>query len=58
MSDGFGLEKNARLAAARQQVAAPTETAPLDPEFPYHVDPFPAAMLGVPAVPPATNNKP
>lgn len=37
---GFGLDKNARLAATREQQAEDNRPEPLDPPFPYRVVSF------------------
>ena len=39
-NDGFGLDKNARLTALREQRAEDNRPAPLDPPFPYRVVSF------------------
>lgn len=39
-SAGFGLDKNARLAATREKQADDNRPAPLDPPFPYRVVSF------------------
>ena len=38
--DGFGLNKAARLKAERQKEITAGQPAPLDPDFPYRVQPF------------------
>jgi hypothetical protein len=35
--DGFGLDKNARLAAERAEAEEEARREPLDPPFPYRV---------------------
>lgn len=44
-SDGFGLDKDARLAAQRAAAAAQAKALTLDPAFPYIAMPFPVALL-------------
>lgn len=39
-NNGFGLDKDARLAALREQRAEENRPAPLDPPFPFRVVSF------------------
>lgn len=45
--DGFGLDKSARLAAARerQEAEQAAAAASLDPPFPYRIIPFDPAFF-------------
>lgn len=44
--DGFGLNKAARLKKEREDAAAAAQPPPLDPVFPYRVEPFDPLFFG------------
>ena len=45
ISDGFGLDKEARLTDQRDKKAVANKAPALDPDFPYRVEPFPYADI-------------
>lgn len=44
---GYGLNKAARLQAKRDEKAAEDEPPPLEPDFPYQVQPFDPLFFGI-----------
>ena len=51
MSDGFGLDKAARLTAKHEAEAEADKPPPLEPEFPWLCEAFVPAFFGIPADP-------
>ena len=51
MSDGFGFDKDARLAQRRADKAEKEKPEPLEPVFPFTVIPFDPAFFNMPANP-------
>lgn len=47
--DNFGLQKSARLEALRRERDEGKKVAPLEPEFPWTLLPFPASFFGAAA---------
>lgn len=44
--DGYGLNKAARLKAERADTIAASQPAPLEPDFPFRVEPFDPLFFG------------
>ena len=51
MSDGFGLDKAARLKAKHEAEAAADKPPPLEPDFPWVCEGFDPVFFNIPADP-------
>ena len=51
MSDGYGLDKGARLKAKHEAEAEADKPPPLEPEFPWVCEVYDLEFFKVPAVP-------
>ena len=49
MSDGYGLDKAARLQAKHDAEAEADKPPPLEPEFPWVCEPFDPGFFGITA---------
>ena len=57
MSDGYGLDKAARLKAKHEAEAAADEAPPLEPSFPYVCESFDPEFFSIPADPEPTSSE-
>ena len=53
MSDGYGLDKGARLTAKHEGDADAKKPPPLEPEFPWVCEPFDPGFFQITAAPEA-----